>query len=141
MLMAILLVSRLDSTAFSTFLIILPVFLFIGCCLCGVGCSLCCLTCVDASEGSEVGSEDPTAHMIPHENHQENDIIGEEEGQESGLSPPIDDIVDVQIIGNGSDVVYGTFVSIAPSQDCQENEIHDTKNVIAKETTIDVDID
>mmetsp|Transcript_22986 Transcript_22986/g.38476 ORF Transcript_22986/g.38476 Transcript_22986/m.38476 type:complete len:543 (-) Transcript_22986:1096-2724(-) len=49
--MAVLLISRLESSAnISTFVIILPVFLVIGCCCCGVFCGICMLSNVDMEE-------------------------------------------------------------------------------------------
>lgn len=53
--MAILLVVRLEQAAiFSTFIIILPVFIAIGCCICGVGCGLCCLSNMSTEEAQDV---------------------------------------------------------------------------------------
>ena len=45
--MAVLLVSRLDATFISTFVIILPIFLVLGCCCCAVFCGVCCLSCIN----------------------------------------------------------------------------------------------
>lgn len=48
--MAIMLVCRLQVSSYSTFLIILPVFIIIGCCCCVVFCGICCLANVDMDE-------------------------------------------------------------------------------------------
>mmetsp|Transcript_11634 Transcript_11634/g.11666 ORF Transcript_11634/g.11666 Transcript_11634/m.11666 type:complete len:545 (+) Transcript_11634:174-1808(+) len=45
--MALLLVIRLQIVSFSTFIILLPIYIAIGCCICGVGCALCCLSSID----------------------------------------------------------------------------------------------
>ncbi len=45
--MAIMLVCRLQVSDYSTFLIILPVFLILGCCCCLVFCGICCMTVLD----------------------------------------------------------------------------------------------
>lgn len=45
--MALLLVSRLQVSTFTTFVIILPVFIAIGCCCCGVFCGICIMSVVD----------------------------------------------------------------------------------------------
>lgn len=44
---SILLVVRLQGGEYSTFIILLPIYLAIFCCLCGVGCGLCCLSNID----------------------------------------------------------------------------------------------
>lgn len=52
---AVLLVVRLEQAAiFSTFIIILPVFVAIGCCICGVGCGLCCLSNMSTEDKESV---------------------------------------------------------------------------------------
>jgi hypothetical protein len=45
--MAIMLVCRLQNGSYSTFLIILPVFVLLGCVCCVVFCGLCCLSAID----------------------------------------------------------------------------------------------
>lgn len=45
--MAVMLVCRLQTSDYSTFLIILPVFLFLGCCCCLVFCGICCMSVLD----------------------------------------------------------------------------------------------
>lgn len=131
--MAILLVSRLDSTSFSTFIIILPVFLFLGCCMCGVGCGLCYLTCADTGEGSEVGSDDPGSRMMPNETS-----AGEMEAEQAKYTPP--DIEEVEKKSAASAAVYGTFNPNGSRYQEDEPEEPEAKRVV-HETTIDVDID
>jgi hypothetical protein len=48
--MAVLLISRLEVTQITTFVIILPIFIGIGCCCCGVCCAICALTMVDMND-------------------------------------------------------------------------------------------
>jgi hypothetical protein len=50
--MALMLISRLDVSSFSVFLILLPVFVFLGCCCCAICCGVMCLanTDLDAAE-------------------------------------------------------------------------------------------
>ena len=45
--MALMLVCRLQVSSYSTFLIILPVFIVLGCCCCVVFCGICCLSVMD----------------------------------------------------------------------------------------------
>jgi hypothetical protein len=69
--MAVLLVSRLQAAHFTTFIILIPLFLLLGCCMCGVCCGLCALASVDTNQldGSENGSDDPTSRMMPSEHY------------------------------------------------------------------------
>lgn len=63
--MAVLLVCRLQTTSshFTTFIILLPIFAFIGCCCCAVFCGICCLSCVDMDGLAEppAGSSDSSS--------------------------------------------------------------------------------
>ena len=56
LLIAILLVCRLEVSSYSTFIIIIPVFIVIGCCFCTVFGVICCLSNIDA-ESLEKGNE------------------------------------------------------------------------------------
>jgi hypothetical protein len=132
MLMAILLVSRLDSTAFSTFIIIIPVFIGLGCCMCGVACGLCYLTCADVGEGSEVGSDDPGARMMPHD-------TPEADVEQAEYTPP--DIEEVEKKSAASAAAYGTFDPNAGKKETHVEEEPEDKKKVVYETTIDVDID
>jgi len=51
--MALMLISRLDVSSFSTFLILLPVFIFLGCCCCAVCCGVLCLANADLDAAEE----------------------------------------------------------------------------------------
>lgn len=51
--MALMLISRLDVSTFSTFLILLPVFIFLGCCCCAVCCGVLCLANADLDAAEE----------------------------------------------------------------------------------------
>lgn len=53
--MGVLLVSRLEASVFSTFIILIPVFGILGCCMCGVLCGICAFSCLDT--GSLAGEE------------------------------------------------------------------------------------
>lgn len=75
--MAIMLVCRLQVSSYSTFLIILPVFIIIGCCCCVVFCGICCLASVDMDElekevanqrggGGAGGAESDQAYSPPN---------------------------------------------------------------------------
>lgn len=69
--MALMLVSRLDVSSFSTFLILLPIFLVLGCCFIGVCCSVVCLANTDLDEAeqqmkaAQQGQHDPEATYNP----------------------------------------------------------------------------
>jgi len=57
--MAILLVSRLEVSDITTFVIILPIFIAIGCCCCGVFCGICVMSCIDMDEvAKEFGQQE-----------------------------------------------------------------------------------
>jgi hypothetical protein len=96
--MAVLLVSRLEAGHFSTFIILIPVFMLLGCCMCGVCCGFCALASVDTNQldGSEAGSDDPSARMMP---------------QETYTPPPV--VVGDDVESNGGQkqdsAEYGTF--------------------------------
>jgi hypothetical protein len=59
--MAILLVSRLEASTFSTFIILIPIFGFLGCCMCGVACTVCAFSCVDTTRLDEEGPHTASA--------------------------------------------------------------------------------
>lgn len=78
--MAVLLVSRLEAADFSTFIILIPVFMLLGCCMCGVCCGFCALASVDTNQldGSEAGSDDPSARMMPQETYTPPPVVGDD---------------------------------------------------------------
>ena len=115
--------------------------------MCGVGCGLCCLTCIDTRE-SEVGSDDPTAHMMPHEEHRDNCDSPTGSKADSYVPPSIEEVIEGKSPGNGNGngagVAYGTFIPAAAAveEEYQRNESRGEESKrVAKETTIDVDID
>ncbi len=78
--MAILLVSRLEASVFSTFIILIPIFIGLGCCMCGVVCGICALSCVDMSAlDEEAGQAQPGGH-VP------NNSFGNSDDLEGGLA-------------------------------------------------------
>mmetsp|Transcript_23883 Transcript_23883/g.35039 ORF Transcript_23883/g.35039 Transcript_23883/m.35039 type:complete len:532 (+) Transcript_23883:59-1654(+) len=129
---AVLLVCRLEAATFSTFIILIPVFLVLGCCCCGVGCGLCFFSSVDLDqfEGSEVGSDDPTAHMVRKDGRDENQYV-----------PP--NVDDVEATGNSAE--YGTFSDSGKAlaePDLSTKESKPTyAAAVVSESNVDVDID
>lgn len=110
-LMSVLLVSRLESTTFSTFIIILPVFLGIGFCACAAFCFVICLGCINTekldeemargendsgaagqsnSDGS-VGSADLETPILASYNKQSNESADVIAAPNSSLSNPVYD--------------------------------------------------
>jgi len=67
----VLLVSRLQLATFSTFIIILPVFIILGCCCCGVFCTICYLSCVSV-DGMEENLQEGVKNN-GHESYQNNE--------------------------------------------------------------------
>jgi len=51
--MALMLISRLDVSSFSTFLILLPIFIGLGCCCCAICCAVLCLANADLDAAAE----------------------------------------------------------------------------------------
>lgn len=144
--MAIMLVCRLEVSTYSTFLIILPVFLFIGCCCCIVFCGLLCLSVVDTNELEEeiAGGKPAGANG------------NAQAGEEGGYSPPVvvtpEPPADQQVSNNNA--AYGTFdskVNPEPQQsplidiehDANDNSANSEKSTthLLPVTTIDADID
>lgn len=70
--MAVLLVSRLEAASFSTFIILIPIFAILGCCLCAVACGFCMASCVDTTEFQEEGVEPSSA--TAQQKQENNDI-------------------------------------------------------------------
>jgi hypothetical protein len=145
--MAIMLVCRLEVSSYSTFLIILPVFLFIGCCCCIVFCGLLCLTVVDTNELEEEISGKPNG--AANGNGQS--------GEEGGYSPPVVLTTEppAESQSNNS-AVYGTFdskvnsepqqsplIDISSKQESNDNSANSEKSTshLLPVTTIDADID
>jgi hypothetical protein len=155
--MAIMLVCRLQISSYSTFLIILPVFLIIGCCCCMVCCGLVGMSIVDMDsleqeiataqgQGGATGGAGAAG-------------VGEEGNGKADYNPPI-----IPATAGGIDGEYGTFAlgdgSKSPLQTMEEGKksIETTnmsnrgvtsphqqtvseKEKLINESTIDVDID
>lgn len=80
---------QVSGASYSTFLIILPVFLILGCCCCAVFCGLCCVSCVDTNE-LEVELE-KAQHMHEHEHEDveaQDGAGGEGGGGDETYEPP-----------------------------------------------------
>jgi hypothetical protein len=143
--MAIMLVCRLQISDYSTFFIILPIFLIIGCCCCGVFCALCGLSMVDMDTF-------------------EQDMNNPQHTQGQYQSPPTNNEAapvsnPTVVMGEGD---YGTFeihdvgIAQSPLQEMEEGKHVDKDSLTANnnltsvipekktdktETRIDVDID
>jgi hypothetical protein len=89
--MAVLLVSRLEADTFSTFIILIPIFSFLGCCMCGVACTVCAFSCVDTTRLDEEGGPH-TAGPSDVESGMEAELPTTMKNQDPGLvfvpSPP-----------------------------------------------------
>ncbi len=133
--MALMLVCRLQVSSYSTFLIILPVFLSIGCCCCAVFCTICCLSVVDMD-----GLND---EMEKQRQQQEGAGGGEKE-----YTPPnpLDVEAGVQHTANPS-AEYGTFapaVVVSPDESqspIQQSAAPEPTVELRAVTNIDADID
>lgn len=120
--MALTLVSRLEVSSFSTFIILIPVFAILGCCFCGVSCGLCGLACIDPDKLNEdADSETSNDPML----HKKADYV-----------PPQPEDIEAQ-----GAPVYGTF----DESDSKPAATPQLPPVVVQEpvseTKIDVDID
>lgn len=128
----ILLVSRLQAKNFTTFMIILPVFIILFCCFCCVFVGITCLASVDTDEMTkEIDRNETQAQENPltvneTEGYRPPEPVSEKatKDKESNTMPP-----------EGSTPIYGTFNNI-------NNEINEEhKSSTLPTTTIDADID
>jgi hypothetical protein len=117
---AILLVSRLQVQDFSTFLILLPVFLILGCCCCGVLCFILCFGAVDADELSAAFAEHEQGEHGDSSSSNNSPNKADVENQASYTPPPatrMNDDAQVEIdevYGVQPDRLYGTFPETPP---------------------------
>ncbi len=124
------LVSRLEVSTFSTFLILLPIFAIIGCCLCTVCCGLCYLSNVDAEHvGDHVddsgGSSSSAGELI----HKDEGGKGQSHNYQPPPIIPADDIESggaVHVTAVQSD--YGTFEGGKKKTEVKQ-EIVEARNV------------
>jgi hypothetical protein len=65
LLLALLLVSRLEVSKFSTFLVLFPIFLILFVCVCVVGCGLCCLSVIDPDKLNDQNGNDAASAPSP----------------------------------------------------------------------------
>lgn len=104
LLMALLLISRLEVSFFSTFIIIFPVFAVLGCCFCAVCCTFCCLSNVDTDSmynGNEGPAEERTASDDPAQA-----MMGS-----NAYEPPSPSDIETGNATSNVSPVYGTFSS------------------------------
>jgi len=99
--MALMLISRLDVSSFSTFLILLPIFLVLGCCCIGVCCSVVCLANTDLDKAEQ---ELQAAQG------------GASANGEATYNPPTVFVPGADDSGNKNSTEYGSFGSTANNQ-------------------------
>lgn len=116
--MAIMLVCRLQVNDYSTFFIILPVFLVLGSCCCLVFCGLCCLSFVDTEGLEEEMLKSPASGEAAGE--------GGETGTNGVYVPPQPDAE----AGHGNATVvppeYGTFV-VPPASEIYQSPLQSSR--------------
>lgn len=115
LLMALLLVSRLEVSRFSTFWILIPIFFFLFLCICFVGCGICFLSCTNpdqARQGAHEMYEDDGVSHNHHDDRGSENSANVEDPLIADLSPP------VTHLANDSGEKYGTFS--APSEATRE---------------------
>jgi hypothetical protein len=133
--MTVMLVCRLQISSYSTFLIILPVFIGIGCCCCIVFCGLLCLSVVDTDE-----FESETTGKPKKESQQDGKSS---EGEAGSYSPPVvvspEAPVDPMILNPA----YGTFKDSEQQSPMlvETSAVTSEKSHLLPTTTIDADID
>lgn len=103
--MALMLISRLDVSSFSTFLIILPVFIFLGCCCLAVCCAVLCIANTDVDEAEE--------QMKQQQQQQQS---GDVESGETYNPPTVFVAPDGGTSASGAAAEYGTFSSERPEE-------------------------
>lgn len=135
--MAIMLVCRLQNGSYSTFLIILPVFIILGCGCCIVFCGICCLSAIDMDSLEE---EMTKASGQPKP-------AGDPEEGNANYEPPVQPIV---MMPPAEETTYGTLgglqqspMVVVPAEVKRDEPISPAPApaVHHAPTTIDVDID
>lgn len=129
--MAIMLVCRLQSSSYSTFLIILPVFIILGCCCCIVLCGLACFSMVDTDELEEALNKQSPGDVETGNANAENPV--------SAYSPPTEPTIipDYGTISKEHETSQSPLVTSSIIVDVPKEEYKKAP----VETTIDPDID
>lgn len=104
--MALMLIGRLESRSYSTFLIILPVFLILGCLGCVVCCGLCCLSTID--------TDSLEAELLKAQRGEGGGVGGDAAGSSAGgedgeYSPPNPTPTPLVVPMPPAEETYGTF--------------------------------
>lgn len=130
LLFALLLVSRLQVSKFSTFLVLFPIFFSIFICICIVGCGLCCLSNIDPEQLREqrgqMYQETPAQGSVA-----EDSSHPLQSSVEDPKSKPDDH--PVSRVENGSDQ-YGSFRSTEPV-----TSTADKVDSVSKPSEVDID--
>lgn len=131
-LMAILLVSRLEASTFSTFIILIPVFIVLYCCVCIVGCGFCCMSNMSAEmfEDEEVGDSVTSSDDLMMQKREEGN--GHSAEVPISYKPPAAVSNDNDIESNRIGDQYGTFTEPQGQQKSEE---------VLRSSDVDVDID
>eukprot|EP01038_Epipyxis_sp_PR26KG_P004929 gene4929-6897_t len=136
LLMAILLVCRLQTSShYSTFIIIIPIFLTVGCCCCFVFCGICCLSNLDMSAMAEAAEKQNQSSDPNGDNSQnyEPPIVPVDPKEDSKTSAPIS-------------AEYGTFATndvsnTSSNHNATTNSHVESTSAFHHTTGIDADID
>jgi hypothetical protein len=128
--MAVLLVSRLEAATFSTFIILIPVFAFLGCCMCGVACGFCAFSCLDTSGFDE-------EEGVP----QQNCGGGGEGDVETGMEAELPSVMKCQTSSNSSEPLTAVHLPPPPAPVAAAPVVHSNTEPAVTVTHIDADID
>lgn len=120
----------LSRSSFSTFIIFIPVFLVLYCCVFAVGCGFCCLSNMSTEmfDEEDTASDDPGASMMKKEKVEEQRKHSAEVPAASGYKPPVSSDEPGDIESNQ----YGTFSAPEKAQNVEET---------VSSAEVDVDID
>lgn len=123
--MAIMLVCRLEEDTYSTFLIILPVFIGLGCCFCLVFCTYCCFASIDVSElEEEIKATEPS--YAPPEYHHASASDNANSPLQKGNTQPealILENVSVQLVNNEENNAGTNTTLLAPAAAPANNDV------------------
>ena len=148
---AILVVLRLQFLRVSTFVILLPVYLVLFCCVCGVSCGMCCLSNIDAGEDDAAGLHadrdgggrdvDPESQMGTNFS---DDKYKEQDGLVGSVSAYLPPTVVIPLAEDSkTSPYYGSTDFISPGLDNNRGEVPvlPPAPAIVDPTSIDLDID
>lgn len=138
--MGVLLISRLEASRFSTFIILIPVFGLLGCCMCGIFCGICALSSLDTEGLSEeqknpvpTTSDDIESHQ-QHKEELEAELSNLNNYQKSDASVPTPAFIIPEPTSSTSNN-NNNIVVVTNDADVESN------NVAVEVTHIDADID